>query len=81
VPADLSKLNKNVDVMKELGYVMKALTLTRHTLKGRVPLIGFSGAPVSHLNIHILTGKSITICILIDKFIVLIYFSGHSCPT
>lgn len=46
VPADLEKLNKDCDVMKELGYVMKALTLTRHKLNGRVPLIGFSGAPV-----------------------------------
>jgi uroporphyrinogen decarboxylase len=36
-----------VDVKKELHYVMEAITLTRHTLQGKVPLIGFSGAPVS----------------------------------
>jgi len=39
-------LNKNIDVTKELSYVMEALTITRHALKGKVPLIGFSGAPV-----------------------------------
>ncbi|KAK2787331.1 Uroporphyrinogen decarboxylase in heme biosynthesis [Onygenales sp. PD_12] len=38
-------LNKQVDVAKELDYVYKAITLTRHKLAGRVPLIGFCGAP------------------------------------
>ncbi|CRG90374.1 uroporphyrinogen decarboxylase [Talaromyces islandicus] len=38
-------LNKQVDVEKELDYVYKAITLTRTKLKGRVPLIGFCGAP------------------------------------
>lgn len=36
------------DVQKateELDYVYKAITLTRQKLKGRVPLIGFCGAP------------------------------------
>jgi uroporphyrinogen decarboxylase len=37
--------NKEVDVKKELSYVYEAITLTRHTLEGKVPLIGFSGAP------------------------------------
>jgi len=32
-------------VAKELDYVYKAITLTRQKLKGRVPLIGFCGAP------------------------------------
>lgn len=44
-PDDIEKLNKDCDVGKELGYVFEALTLTRHTLDGKVPLIGFSGAP------------------------------------
>jgi uroporphyrinogen decarboxylase len=48
VPADIEKLSKEVDVKKELHYVFEAITLTRHTLNGRVPLIGFSGAPVSN---------------------------------
>src|SRR5690554_1576946 len=30
---------------EQLDYVYKALTLTRKTLDGRVPLIGFAGAP------------------------------------
>lgn len=34
-----------VDVKKELDYVYKAITLTRQKLDGRVPLIGFCGAP------------------------------------
>ena len=40
-----SVMSKNVDVKAELGYVYKAITLTRQKLKGRVPLIGFCGAP------------------------------------
>ena len=32
-------------LMKHLGYVFDALTLTKKTLAGRVPLIGFAGAP------------------------------------
>lgn len=38
-------LNGEVDVSKELGYVYDAITLTRKKLAGRVPLIGFCGAP------------------------------------
>jgi uroporphyrinogen decarboxylase len=38
-------MSRHVDVAKELDYVYKAITLTRHKLKGRVPLIGFCGAP------------------------------------
>ncbi|KAJ6101946.1 hypothetical protein N7486_004373 [Penicillium sp. IBT 16267x] len=36
---------KKVDVKAELDYVYKAISLTRFKLKGRVPLIGFCGAP------------------------------------
>lgn len=36
---------KEVDVKSELDYVYKAISLTRFKLKGRVPLIGFCGAP------------------------------------
>ena len=38
-------MKKEVDVKSELDYVYKAITLTRHKLKGRVPLLGFCGAP------------------------------------
>ena len=48
-PDDLKRLSLPVDVNKELGYVFEAITLTRHRLQGRVPLIGFCGAPVSKL--------------------------------
>ena len=37
------------DVNDSLGYVMQAITLTRKDLKGRVPLIGFAGAPFTIL--------------------------------
>ncbi|KAI9679916.1 MAG: Uroporphyrinogen decarboxylase in heme biosynthesis [Caeruleum heppii] len=36
---------KQVDVEQELKYVYEAITLTRQKLDGRVPLIGFCGAP------------------------------------
>lgn len=38
-------MQKDVNVKNELEYVYNAITLTRHKLKGRVPLIGFCGAP------------------------------------
>lgn len=38
-------LQRQVDVTKELDYVYKAITLTRKKLQGRVPLLGFCGAP------------------------------------
>jgi uroporphyrinogen decarboxylase len=41
---DLDKLHLP-DVEKELDYVFNALRLTRQRLDGRVPLIGFAGAP------------------------------------
>ena len=45
-PEDLQLLNPQVDVHTALGYVFKAITLTRHRIEGKVPLIGFTGAPV-----------------------------------
>lgn len=41
---DLKRLRKP-DVHESLGYVFDALSLTKKTLDGRVPLIGFAGAP------------------------------------
>ncbi|KAI5477328.1 uroporphyrinogen decarboxylase [Pseudohyphozyma bogoriensis] len=38
-------LNKETDVFAELSYVYAAITLTRQTLDGKVPLIGFCAAP------------------------------------
>ena len=48
VPEDINRLKAKVDVKEDLGYVFDAITLTRHKLEGKVPLIGFSGAPVSY---------------------------------
>lgn len=45
VPDDIDKLKFPCDVQKELGYVFETISLTRHKLEGKVPLIGFSGAP------------------------------------
>jgi uroporphyrinogen decarboxylase len=44
-PSDMERLTKDVNVDEALGYVYKAITLTRHKLEGRVPLYGFIGAP------------------------------------
>ena len=38
-------LNRKTNVAEELDYVYRAITLTRKKLAGRVPLIGFCGAP------------------------------------
>lgn len=43
---DLERLKHPATVASELGYVFQAITLTRQRLAGRVPLIGFAGAPV-----------------------------------
>ncbi|XP_066993471.2 uroporphyrinogen decarboxylase isoform X2 [Anabrus simplex] len=44
-PGDLNKLEVPVNVEHKLKYVGEAITLTRYKLEGKVPLIGFSGAP------------------------------------
>lgn len=43
-PSDMSRLKK-VNVEKDLSYVMDAIRLTKAKLAGRVPVIGFCGAP------------------------------------
>ena len=46
LPEDMAvKLKEKVDVNQTLQYVFDAITMTRHALNGRVPLIGFVGAP------------------------------------
>ncbi|KAI8621397.1 Uroporphyrinogen decarboxylase [Chytriomyces sp. MP71] len=44
-PEDMERLSATVDVHETLQYVFDAITLTRTKLEGRVPLIGFTGAP------------------------------------
>jgi uroporphyrinogen decarboxylase len=41
----LDLLDNVIDVEDRLGYVLEALKLTKIELNGRVPLIGFAGAP------------------------------------
>lgn len=43
--ADLQYAEVDFDVEDRLGYVLEAIKLTNKELSGRVPLIGFAGAP------------------------------------
>ncbi len=43
--ADYKRVETNFDVEDRLGYVMEAIRLTVKELDGRVPVIGFAGAP------------------------------------
>ncbi|KAF2146627.1 uncharacterized protein K452DRAFT_218362 [Aplosporella prunicola CBS 121167] len=49
---------RDVDVKQSLDYVYKAITLTRQKLKGRVPLLGFCGAPWTLLSYMVEGGGS-----------------------
>jgi uroporphyrinogen decarboxylase len=51
-------MERKVDVAESLNYVYKAITLTRQKLDGRVPLIGFCGAPWTLLSYMIEGGGS-----------------------
>jgi uroporphyrinogen decarboxylase len=42
---DLKMVSDKIDVADRLGYVPEAIKLTKKELNGRVPLIGFCGAP------------------------------------
>jgi len=44
-----AKLLKDIDPVKDLKYVLDAVSLTKKELKGRVPLIGFAGSPFTLL--------------------------------
>lgn len=43
--ADVQKLKSGESAAADLDYVFKALEITKKELNGRIPLIGFSGAP------------------------------------
>ena len=51
-------MERKVDVKESLDYVYKAITLTRKKLAGRVPLIGFCGAPWTLLSYMVEGGGS-----------------------
>uniref|UniRef100_A0A6M2DIC9 Uroporphyrinogen decarboxylase n=1 Tax=Xenopsylla cheopis TaxID=163159 RepID=A0A6M2DIC9_XENCH len=59
LPEDLSKLDI-VRAVDRLHYVFEAITLTRKTINGKVPLIGFSGAPWTLMGYMIEGGGSET---------------------
>lgn len=59
-PGDLDLLTVP-DVNTALKYVFDALTLTRHKLEGKVPLIGFTGAPWTLMSYMIEGGGSKTL--------------------
>ncbi|KAG0286070.1 Uroporphyrinogen decarboxylase in heme biosynthesis, partial [Linnemannia gamsii] len=59
-PEDMKRLKKKVYVHKELQYVFDAITMTRHALEGRVPLIGFTGAPWTQMAYMVEGGGSKT---------------------
>lgn len=42
---ELNKIDVDFDVEDRLGYVLEAIKITNKELDGRVPLIGFAGAP------------------------------------
>lgn len=72
-PIDIDTLDTN-NVIDRLRYVGDAITLTRHKINGKVPLIGFTGAPVRSLYVRLryvffmfLKKKFINaLCILVD---------------
>lgn len=43
--ADVDRTASEIDVKATLGYVLESIKLVRKELNGKVPLIGFSGAP------------------------------------
>jgi len=55
-PADLIRVCADVDVNEKLKYVFEAITLTRHQLDGKCPLIGFTGAPWTLMS-YMIEGK------------------------
>ncbi|XP_058834204.1 uroporphyrinogen decarboxylase isoform X2 [Topomyia yanbarensis] len=58
-PADLERLNQT-GTIERLKYVGDAITMMRHLLDGKVPLIGFSGAPWTLMGYMIEGGGSKT---------------------
>eukprot|EP00914_Ancora_sagittata_P027014 GHVO01052978.1.p1 GENE.GHVO01052978.1~~GHVO01052978.1.p1 ORF type:complete len:364 (+),score=30.37 GHVO01052978.1:114-1205(+) len=58
-PADLDRVHDDIDIEDKLGYVLQAITLTRHKIDGQCPLLGFCGAPWT-LMCYMVEGKGST---------------------
>ncbi|XP_055627341.1 uroporphyrinogen decarboxylase isoform X2 [Toxorhynchites rutilus septentrionalis] len=58
-PADLERLNQT-GTIERLNYVGDAITMMRHMLDGKVPLLGFTGAPWTLMGYMIEGGGSKT---------------------
>ncbi|NJO86626.1 MAG: uroporphyrinogen decarboxylase [Lewinella sp.] len=58
--ADLGRLRPAAEAASHLGYVYDALSTTKRRLAGRVPLIGFAGAPFTILAYMVEGGGSKT---------------------
>jgi uroporphyrinogen decarboxylase len=54
--SDVEQLEDKIDITDRLHYVLQAISLTRKELNGRVPLIGFAGAPLTILT-YLIEGK------------------------
>jgi len=54
--SDVEKLNFSVDVREAMKGTLAAITLTRKLLEGKVPLLGFSGAPWTLMS-YMIEGK------------------------
>lgn len=44
-PNDVDRMASSIDVHESMGYVLQAIKMVRSELSGRIPLIGFAGAP------------------------------------
>jgi len=60
-PDDVSKLDFDADVNEKMKGTLAAITLTRHKLNGKVPLLGFVGAPWTLMSYMIEGGGSRTL--------------------
>jgi len=66
--SDLDALTTVKAALSELQHVFDAITLTRENLKGRVPLIGFTGAPWTLMS-YMIEGRGSKTCCKAKKWL------------